>query len=214
MNEQNPQPPQSGRRRTQFLAVAVLAAVIGAVALFAAVSGGADGLRTIACSHARTRTVTGTLCVTPTTTGLAVVSEGVPANSTSVASPPETARSATPTRSGTPASSTTRTVAPPATAIPSPTTRLGPTAGTASAVSPKSPSVYRIVNKEATPLNVEQVYTSASGQRYVNWTTVPPRGTTIVRMQDVQSVPNGFQGKVTLYASRPFTATLLTDPPK
>ena len=209
MNEQNGEQPRSRRRQGAFLAVAALVALIGAVVLFAAPRDGRDGSLATACSDASNGAPGGAPCFTPTATMTVVRTQQPAAASTSTPTP---TYSLTPTPSVTATKSPTRVATLTATAFPSPTARPRPAAVTT--VPPKTASVYRILNQYATPLYVEQVYTSTTGRTYVSWTTVPPHGTAIVRLHDVKSVPSGFQGKVTLYANRPFTATLMTDPPK
>jgi hypothetical protein len=72
----------------------------------------------------------------------------------------------------------------------------------------RPPTVYTITNPNSTPLNVEQIFTSTTGRTYVYWSSVPPHGKVVVNLRDVKVVPNGFQGKVLLYANQPFTATV------
>lgn len=211
MNEHNGEQSRSRRPRTAFLGVVLLVAISAAVGLFVAVRNDRGASRASVCSNGSPGTTTGTQCLTPVDTNPLVPTQQPAASPTSPSTPTyPTATRPSSTATGEP----TLVPSPTLTVVSKPTSRPGAASVAVPSTRPGVASVYRIVNQNATALNVQEVYTSTTGQTYVNWTTVPPRGDSIVRMQDVNAVPNGFRGKVTLYASRPFTATLVADPPQ
>jgi hypothetical protein len=71
---------------------------------------------------------------------------------------------------------------------------------------PGAVTVYSVTNPNATALNVQHVFSNASGLSYSFWSQVPAGATATVDLSAIPQVPSPFNGTVTLYADQPFTA--------